>query len=271
MALQAQGADGDAALRLIQDTLENRAPEETTVATSDPALDLSFSPGSPTQSLMFSLLTGAESQASGAANQSAFYTVNATPQLSEATTQVPQEAIGDGQTPGGGVAACQLEKGDIVLVEGLIRLQQAPPPTGDGSDRVLGTLRLETVVGNADVVKGAGGGAAQWWFAALDQRCFAVGTKRWTAQVVGIHVDGLDVWIQLESAGTSFRSLLLHVRPGMHLRVATEEEQGGFRNDDEGGECLGTCGVAQGCEECVLLRGVRCISRESYQFSALPD
>ncbi len=112
MALQAQGADGDAALRLIQDTLENRAPEETTGATSDPALDLSFSPGSPTQSLMFSLLTGAESQASGAASQPAFYTVNAKPQPADAATPVPQEAVLEGQTPGGGVAMCQLEKGD---------------------------------------------------------------------------------------------------------------------------------------------------------------
>ncbi len=93
---------------------------------------------------MFSLLTGAESQASGAANQPAFYTVNAKPQLSDAAAQAPQEAIGDGQTPGGGVAVCQLEKGDLVLAAGLIRLQQAPPPTGDGSDRVLeGTLRLD--------------------------------------------------------------------------------------------------------------------------------
>ena len=74
--------------------------------------------------------------------------VNATPRLSGATTQVPQEAVGDGQTPGGGVAMCQLEKDDgkggIVVAEGLVRLQQAPPPAGDGSDRVLeGTLRLD--------------------------------------------------------------------------------------------------------------------------------
>jgi len=118
----------------------NRPLEETTDST-DPASDLSFSPGSPTQSLMFSLLTGADSQASGAANQSAVYTVNAKPQPPDA---VSQEAISDGQTPGGGVVMCQLEKGEVVLAAGLIRLQQAPPPTGDGSDRVLeGTLRLD--------------------------------------------------------------------------------------------------------------------------------
>ena len=101
-----------------------------------------LSPGSPTQSLVFSLLTGTEPPASGAANPSLLYTVNAEAQPTDATAQAPQEALG--QTPSGEAVVCQLEGADGILAQGLIRLQQAPPPRGDGSDQVLeGTLRLD--------------------------------------------------------------------------------------------------------------------------------
>lgn len=90
------------------------------------------------------------------------------------------------------------------------------------ADSRLSEFAPSTVAGSVDVVKGAGSGAAQWWFAALDQRCFAVGALRWTTQVVGIHVHGLDVWIQLESAEEPVRSLVLHVTPGMQLFDALE-------------------------------------------------
>jgi hypothetical protein len=59
--------------------------------------------------------------------------------------------------------------------------------------------------------------AVQWWFTALDQRVVAVGAERWMAQVVGIHVDGPDLWIQLAAAGDPSRSAVLHVTAGMRL------------------------------------------------------
>jgi hypothetical protein len=52
---------------------------------------------------------------------------------------------------------------------------------------------------------------AQEWFDLLDQRRFTVDHESWTAQVFGVHVDGLDAWIQLEFAEDRRRSLLLHV------------------------------------------------------------
>ena len=55
---------------------------------------------------------------------------------------------------------------------------------------------------------------ANWWFTALDQRFFAVGAERWRTQVVGIHRDGLDVWIQLESLGEQLREFIIRVTPG---------------------------------------------------------
>jgi hypothetical protein len=61
-----------------------------------------------------------------------------------------------------------------------------------------------------------------WWFKALDCRCFAVGAERWIAQVVGIHVVGIDVWIQLESATGALRSLTLRVTRGATLPEVLE-------------------------------------------------
>jgi len=62
-----------------------------------------------------------------------------------------------------------------------------------------------------------------WWFTALDYRCFAVGAERWIAQVVGVHVVGIDdVWIQLESAGGALRSLTLRVTRGTTLPEVLE-------------------------------------------------
>jgi hypothetical protein len=54
----------------------------------------------------------------------------------------------------------------------------------------------------------------QWWFAALDQRFFSVGPERLRTQVVGIHRDGPDVWIQLESLGEQLREFIVCISPG---------------------------------------------------------
>lgn len=52
---------------------------------------------------------------------------------------------------------------------------------------------------------------AQEWFDLLDQRRFTVDHQCWTAQVFGVHVSGVDAWIQLEFEEDGRRSLLLHV------------------------------------------------------------
>lgn len=56
--------------------------------------------------------------------------------------------------------------------------------------------------------------AARRWFEALDRKAITVGGTRWVAQVVGIHGDLPDLWIQLESRHHTRRSLLLHVTLG---------------------------------------------------------
>lgn len=70
-------------------------------------------------------------------------------------------------------------------------------------------------------------GNAHWWFSALDQRWFSVGADRWLTQVVGIHEDGGDIWIQLQTLGEQLRDFTIRVLPGMSLPdvVKTIESQ----------------------------------------------
>jgi hypothetical protein len=75
-----------------------------------------------------------------------------------------------------------------------------------------------TPAGGASVIQGdAGRDDAQWWFTALDQRPLSVGAERWSAQVVGIHPDGADVWIQLHAVRDPLRDVTVRVRPGMSI------------------------------------------------------
>ena len=53
---------------------------------------------------------------------------------------------------------------------------------------------------------------AAWWFAALDGKLVAIDDECWTAEVVGTHVAGPDLWIQLAAADDPSRSALVHIR-----------------------------------------------------------
>jgi hypothetical protein len=60
-------------------------------------------------------------------------------------------------------------------------------------------------------------GSAHWWFSALDQRWFAIAGDRWLTQVVGVHEDGGDVWIQMQTLGEKLRDFTICVRHGMSM------------------------------------------------------
>ena len=64
--------------------------------------------------------------------------------------------------------------------------------------------------------------ARESWFDLLDERRFRVGRQQWTAHVAGVHVAGVDTWIQVEFAEDQCRSLLLHVTPGTAIGAAIE-------------------------------------------------
>ena len=55
---------------------------------------------------------------------------------------------------------------------------------------------------------------AHQWFSLLDQRLMSVGTERWLTQVLGIHQDGPDVWIQLQPLREQLRDFTIRIRPG---------------------------------------------------------
>jgi hypothetical protein len=52
---------------------------------------------------------------------------------------------------------------------------------------------------------------ANRWFRALDQRRIDAGTRCWIAHVMGIHLDGREIWIQIAAGDTSEKSLVLHL------------------------------------------------------------
>lgn len=62
---------------------------------------------------------------------------------------------------------------------------------------------------------------ADCWFAALDRRPFTSGNRLWTTRVLGVHLDGLHTWVQLEFAEHPGSSCLLHLTPwaGLHDAV----------------------------------------------------
>ena len=73
------------------------------------------------------------------------------------------------------------------------------------------------VTESADILTGPWSGAARWWFQALDHRQFAVAGQHWTAHVAGIHMVSFDVWVQLDLAGVTPCSLVLHITRGMNV------------------------------------------------------
>ena len=69
--------------------------------------------------------------------------------------------------------------------------------------------------------------AADAWFAALDRRSLIIGTLQLTMQVLGVHIDAFNTWIQIEFAEYPGSSLLLRLMPwatfGDAIRVLRSE------------------------------------------------
>jgi len=78
----------------------------------------------------------------------------------------------------------------------------------------VNSLSPVTRAGSASIDE-ASRGDAQWWFSALDQRVLSIDAERWLTQVVGVHLDGADVWIQVQPLREQLRDLTIRVSPGM--------------------------------------------------------
>ena len=61
---------------------------------------------------------------------------------------------------------------------------------------------------------------ADCWFAALDQRSFISDSRLWITRVMGVHLDGLHTWIQLEFAEHPDSAFLRHLTPWAGLQDA---------------------------------------------------
>lgn len=60
----------------------------------------------------------------------------------------------------------------------------------------------------------ASSGAIDFWFAALDGQRIDSGDGTWIIEVVGIHVDGADLWVQIAPHGHESSALVLRVSWG---------------------------------------------------------
>lgn len=79
----------------------------------------------------------------------------------------------------------------------------------------MNNLSPATPAGNALAVDDASRAQAHQWFSVLDQRLLSVGSERWLTQVLGIHEDGSDVWIQVQPLREQLRDFTIRVQPGM--------------------------------------------------------
>ena len=61
---------------------------------------------------------------------------------------------------------------------------------------------------------------ADCWFAALDHRSYISDSRLWITRVMGVHLDGLHTWIQLEFAEHPDSAFLLHLTPWAGLQDA---------------------------------------------------
>lgn len=81
----------------------------------------------------------------------------------------------------------------------------------------MSNLSPATVSGAVPVINVSPRENAHWWFTALDQRSLAVGADRWLTQVVGVYVDGEEVWIQLQSLPAQLHGFTIRVHPEMSV------------------------------------------------------
>ena len=58
---------------------------------------------------------------------------------------------------------------------------------------------------------GGGQNLADRWFQTLDHRQIDIGARRWTARVMGIHLDGHEAWIQIATGRAQEKNLVLHL------------------------------------------------------------
>lgn len=90
---------------------------------------------------------------------------------------------------------------------------------------------LDTRPGSAARVAAQPGTAADAWFRALDGRIVQIGTTLCMTQVLGIHGEGSELWIQMACAENPELSVVLHIGPATRIddvieRLASHPPEG---------------------------------------------
>jgi hypothetical protein len=81
---------------------------------------------------------------------------------------------------------------------------------------------LDTQAGSADRVAARPGTVADAWFQALDGRIVRIGASTCMTQVMGIHGEGSELWIQMACADNPELSLVLHIGPATRIEDVVE-------------------------------------------------
>jgi hypothetical protein len=81
---------------------------------------------------------------------------------------------------------------------------------------------LDTRSGSADRVVARPDSAADAWFRALDGRVVQIGATTCMTQVLGIHGEGSELWIQMACAENPQLSLVLHIGPATRIEEVVE-------------------------------------------------
>lgn len=120
---------------------------------------------------------------------------------------------------------CALATGSEPLSSGISSVSSLVSSEGFHKIPVLGS-RYENVIGvntmNAALPHAVAPTILESWFDLLDQRRFVVENQRLTARVSGVHIVGVDTWIQLDFEEDDRRSLLVHLTPGTGVGAAVE-------------------------------------------------
>lgn len=93
---------------------------------------------------------------------------------------------------------------------------------------------VDTHPGSADPVVAQPGDAADAWFRALDGLPMRIGTASCMTQVVGIHGNGSELWIQLACADNPELSVVIHVGSATRIEDVIER----LKNDPPTGHAL---------------------------------
>jgi hypothetical protein len=81
---------------------------------------------------------------------------------------------------------------------------------------------LDTQPGSADHVAAQPGTAADAWFRALDGRIVRIGANTCMTQVLGIHGEGSELWIQMACADNPDLSVVLQIGPATRIEDVVE-------------------------------------------------